>query len=115
MNNSKHKEVPPEKLRWQCDPNSLDFKTTDELKSTKCIIGQERALKAIKLGLEVKSPGYNIYVAGLTGCPSQKLIILLKPCTEESKENELPRSKLRGIINKHNRFAFVLFCLSPIF
>ena len=67
MNNSKHKEVPPEKLRWQCDPNSLVFKTTDELKSTECIIGQERALKAIKLGLEVKSPGYNIYAAGLTG------------------------------------------------
>ncbi len=67
MNNSKHKEVPLEKLRWQCDPNSLAFKTTDELKSTERIIGQERALKAIKLGLEIKSPGYNIYVAGLTG------------------------------------------------
>jgi lon-related putative ATP-dependent protease len=67
VNNAKHKEVPPEKLRWQCDPNSLVFKTTDELKSTECIIGQERALKAIKLGLEVKSPGYNIYAAGLTG------------------------------------------------
>jgi ATP-dependent Lon protease len=67
VNNSKHKEVPPEKLHWQCDPNSLGFKTTDELKSTECIIGQERALKAIKLGLEVKSPGYNIYAAGLTG------------------------------------------------
>ena len=60
VNNSKHREVPPEKLRWQCDPSSLGFKTTDELKSTECIIGQERALKAIKLGLEVKSPGYNI-------------------------------------------------------
>ena len=67
MNNFKHKEVPPEKLRWQCDHNSLAFKTTDELKITERIIGQERALKAIKLGLEVKSPGYNIYAAGLTG------------------------------------------------
>jgi ATP-dependent Lon protease len=67
MNKSKYKEVPIDKLHWQCDPDSLDFKTTDELDSCEYIIGQERALKAIKLGLEVKSPGYNIYVAGLTG------------------------------------------------
>jgi len=67
MNISKYKEVPPEKLRWQCDPKSLSFNTTDELDFCEYIIGQERALKAIKLGLEVKSPGYNIYVAGLTG------------------------------------------------
>ena len=77
MNNSKHKEVPPDKLRWQCDPNSLGFKTTDELKSTECIIGQERALKAIKLGLEVKSPGYNIYAAGLTGTGKSSTIKLI--------------------------------------
>lgn len=67
MNISKYKEVPVEKLRWQCNPDSLSFKTTDELDFCEYIIGQERALKAIKLGLEVKSPGYNIYVAGLTG------------------------------------------------
>jgi lon-related putative ATP-dependent protease len=67
MNIPKHKEVPLKKLRWQCDPKSFSFKTTEELKSCEDIIGQERALRAIKLGLEVKSPGYNIYVAGLTG------------------------------------------------
>jgi ATP-dependent Lon protease len=31
------------------------------------IIGQDRAIKAIKLGLSVPSRGYNIYVQGLTG------------------------------------------------
>ncbi|MFQ5605702.1 MAG: AAA family ATPase [bacterium] len=67
MSNLQIKEVPVEKLRWQCEPDSLGFKTTDELKCCQDIIGQERALKAIKLGLEVKSPGYNIFVAGLTG------------------------------------------------
>ncbi len=60
-------EVPVEKLRWRCDPTTLGFRTTDEIKSRDEIIGQARALKAIRLGLEVKSPGYNIYVAGLTG------------------------------------------------
>ncbi len=31
------------------------------------IIGQERALKAIRLGLEMESLGYNIFVVGLVG------------------------------------------------
>lgn len=60
-------EVPVEKLRWRCDPAALGFRTTDEIDSRDEIIGQARALKAIRVGLEVKSPGYNIYVAGLTG------------------------------------------------
>ncbi|HEX9652201.1 MAG TPA: ATP-binding protein [bacterium] len=60
-------EVPIEKLRWRCDPEALGFKTTDDLTGCDDIIGQERALRAIKLGLDVKSPGYNIFVAGLTG------------------------------------------------
>ena len=60
-------EVPVEKLRWQCHPDELGFKTTDELASCDEIIGQERAIRSIKLGLQMKSPGYNIFVAGLTG------------------------------------------------
>jgi len=60
-------EVPVEKLRWRCDPVKLGFTTTDEIPVIDEIIGQDRALKAMRVGLEVKSPGYNIYVAGLTG------------------------------------------------
>ena len=60
-------ELSPESLRWRCDPKKLGFKTTDELEACDEILGQDRALRAIRLGLEVKSPGYNIYVAGLTG------------------------------------------------
>ncbi|MEE9169090.1 MAG: AAA family ATPase [bacterium] len=67
MHQTKFKEVPVEKLRWQCDPKSLGIKTTDDVKCCEDTIGQERALRAIKLGLEIKSPGYNIFVAGLTG------------------------------------------------
>lgn len=67
MTRPPYPEVPIEKLRWRCDPHALGFKTTDDLTCCDDIIGQERALRAIKLGLEVKSPGYNIFVAGLTG------------------------------------------------
>lgn len=54
-------------LRWTCDPDSLGFETTDDFTCKPHIIGQDRALGAIRLGLELKSTGYNVYVSGLTG------------------------------------------------
>ena len=47
------KEVPPEMLRWTCDPDSLGFENTGECQQIKGIIGQERALTAIRMGLEI--------------------------------------------------------------
>jgi len=61
------KEVPVQLLRWSCNPDLLGFDTTKECKKTDSIIGQNRAVKAITLGLEIESPGYNIYVSGMTG------------------------------------------------
>ena len=60
-------EVPVEKLRWRCDPDALPFKTTESIQPCDEIIGQERALEAIRLGLDINSIGYNIYVTGLAG------------------------------------------------
>lgn len=59
--------VPLHKLRWQCDPKSLGFHTTDDLSPLEGIIGQERAQKALTLGVEIARAGYNIYVCGMTG------------------------------------------------
>ena len=60
-------EVPVEKLRWRCLPESLSFETTAEIQPSVEIIGQERALKSIRLGLELDSLGYNIFIVGLVG------------------------------------------------
>src|SRR6185369_6083741 len=57
----------PEALRRRCDPAQLPFKTTDEIEASDKIIGQERAVRAIRLGLEIPSDGYNIFVAGYVG------------------------------------------------
>ncbi len=61
------KEVPLEKLRYRCSPDAFSFETTQELDLGFDIIGQERAIKAIKLGLAVESRGFNVVVQGLTG------------------------------------------------
>ena len=63
----KYSEVPVEKFRWRCLPDSLPFETTEEVQPCAEIIGQERALKAIRLGLEMESLGYNIFIVGLVG------------------------------------------------
>jgi predicted ATP-dependent protease len=55
------------KLRWRCPPRGLGFRTTTEVRGGTEIIGQSRAVSAMRLGLEFQSPGYNIFVAGLTG------------------------------------------------
>jgi lon-related putative ATP-dependent protease len=60
-------EVPLEKLRWRCPPEALAFATTREVAPSATIIGQERALQALNLGLQLKAPGYNIYVVGPSG------------------------------------------------
>jgi len=45
----------------------LAFQCTDELTPLDRFIGQDRAQEAIRFGLEVDKPGYNLFVTGLTG------------------------------------------------
>jgi lon-related putative ATP-dependent protease len=61
------RELTPECLRWTCDPSVFSFQTTGELPPLKGIVEQERPIRAIRFGLDITSPGYNIYVSGLTG------------------------------------------------
>ncbi len=60
-------EVPSSQLRWHCSPSSLGVKTTDDIHPSKEIIGQDRALRALRLGLEMKHSGYNVFVTGFSG------------------------------------------------
>jgi len=60
-------ELSFEKLRKRCDPVSLQCETTEEIAPLEGIIGQERAMKALKFGLDIEQSGFNIYVAGYSG------------------------------------------------
>ncbi len=60
-------EIPAPQLRWICDPKTLGVASTNDVKPTKEIIGQDRALGALRLGLEMKHPGYNVFVTGFSG------------------------------------------------
>src|ERR1700751_1178003 len=60
-------EVPPEKLRWKCELSRIPFETTAQADPREGFIGQERALRALKMGVELSAPGYNVFVCGLAG------------------------------------------------
>jgi predicted ATPase with chaperone activity len=57
----------PEKFRNVYDPAKVTCESTAELKPLDEIIGQERALRALKFGLEIKEEGFNVYVSGMPG------------------------------------------------
>ena len=67
MVEKRFEEVPVEQLRWRCDPQVLPFETTETIHPCEEIIGQERALEAIRTGLDINSIGYNVFVTGLAG------------------------------------------------
>ncbi|QSA97913.1 Lon protease family protein [Methylococcus sp. EFPC2] len=57
----------PDLLFTPCDPALFSFSTTEELAETGLIVGQDRALEAIRFGLGVKRSGFNIFALGPTG------------------------------------------------
>src|SRR6266849_181430 len=62
-----HRELPPGKLRWRCELARIPFETTAQAELREGFIGQERALRALKMGVELSAPGYNVFVCGLAG------------------------------------------------
>jgi ATP-dependent Lon protease len=80
----KFEELPIEKLRWRCPIDKLNLKTTDDVEPCDWIIGQDRAVKAIKLGLDIRSVGYNIFVAGFVGSGRMTAIKLLMEKLEKT-------------------------------
>ncbi len=60
-------EVPVSELRPACDPSSFTFETTAEVEPYVGLIGQDRAIEALKFGLSIESQGFNIIVSGEPG------------------------------------------------
>lgn len=61
------RELVPAELRWVCKLSQNDRSTEEKDQSLIGIIGQERAIRALKLGIELYGPGYNVFVCGITG------------------------------------------------
>src|SRR5574344_2299534 len=63
----KIKELNFKELKNTNDLDCLDFKKTTELEPFNGIIGQERALEAIKTAMQIPQKGFNLFMCGSIG------------------------------------------------
>lgn len=64
----------PSELRKVCDPDVFKFQSTADIDPLDEVIGQERAVRAINLGLNMHQPGYNIFITGLEGTGKRTIV-----------------------------------------
>lgn len=83
-------------LRKTCDLEWLTFTSTDDLKPSNGIVGQDDALDALRFGLEFGAFGQNIYVRGLSGTGRMSLV---RQLLEEARP---PASPFRDHCFVHN-------------
>jgi lon-related putative ATP-dependent protease len=62
-------------VRRRLDPAALPFETTAEVPPLHGTIGQDRALDAIDFGLDIPTPGYNLFLAGAAGSGRESTIL----------------------------------------
>jgi len=56
-----------EALCWRCPADHFTFETTEELEALSEVIGQDRAVEAIRFGIGMCQSGYNLYALGPEG------------------------------------------------
>src|SRR5689334_12735854 len=57
----------PDQLRRRCDPATLTGAAGAVCATAGGLVGQERAARALALGLAMSVPGFNVYAAGPAG------------------------------------------------
>ena len=59
--------LPPAQLRRYSNAAQFEFTTTADLPDMTSAIGQERPIGAIRFGVKMERPGYNIFALGPVG------------------------------------------------
>ena len=67
-------ELTAEQVRARCDPTLFQCDSTADMIPMSGIIGQDRALSALKFGLSIQRPGFNIFVSGPAGTGKMTVI-----------------------------------------
>ena len=67
-------ELSAEQTDIAIETEILSFSTTQDVLPLDEIVGQDRAIKALDIGLGIPLNGYNIYVSGMTGTGKMKTI-----------------------------------------
>ena len=82
------KQLAPERLYQRCDPQQFDFATTEEREDLSDVIGQPRAVDAVRFGIGILHKGYNLFALGPTG--SGKHAMVQRYAREKARSGECP-------------------------
>ncbi len=69
-----HLPLQPQQLHHPCDPGQFGFQTTAELEDLTEIIGQIRAMDALRFGTGIRHDGYNLFVLGPSGTGKHSMV-----------------------------------------
>jgi predicted ATP-dependent protease len=72
----------PEQLYRPADLSALTFRTTEELAPLDGLIGQQRALDALKFGTQIQKSGFNLFVIGSPGSRMEEAVESVLKSTE---------------------------------
>ena len=64
----------PQQLHHPCDPGQFGFQTTADLEDLTEIIGQMRAMDAVRFGAGIRHEGYNLFVLGPSGMGKRSMV-----------------------------------------
>lgn len=106
----KVKELKYTDLRNDFDSSTLNFKDTSEIEPFNGIIGQERALEAIKSAMQIPQKGFNLYVSGNVGIG--KTAYALSVVNKLSQKQPIPKDYCY-IHNFDNPNEPTAVCLEP--
>ncbi|MDR1026330.1 MAG: AAA family ATPase [Lactobacillus sp.] len=71
-----------------CDPKKFKFSSTADLAERVSALGQDRAISAVELGINIKSKGYNLFCFGPEG--TGKTSLLKRILRKEAKKRATP-------------------------
>ncbi len=77
-----------EQLYTKCDPKKFKFATTAELEERLSALGQDRALSAVEVGINIQSKGYNLFCLGPEG--TGKTSLVKRVLVNEAKKRPTP-------------------------
>ncbi len=63
-----------EQLYKKCDTSKFEFNSTADLEERLSALGQDRAISAVELGINIKSKGYNLFCFGPEGTGKMSLV-----------------------------------------
>jgi len=80
----------PQQLHHPCDPEQFKFQTTADLEDLTEIIGQMRAMDAVRFGTGIRHEGYNLFVLGPSGIGKSSIVrqFLEKKAEDEKKPSD---------------------------